>query len=101
MVTGAERLPHMGSLLEIGMGDSSSAQLGPEEELSAVIIPPAFMRWASMPHMRPAPARKQRMNPTTATPTFIPPPSYPSPTGRSAASLDCLSFAMIFTLDSI
>src|SRR5580698_926903 len=98
MVTGAVFLPHIGSLLDMGMGESSSDHPPPAAE-SAVAPPPAFIRCASMPHMSPAPARKQRMKPTTATPTFIPASYDPSPAGRSPASFDCLSLAMIIHLD--
>src|SRR5580765_1433393 len=69
IVTGAVRLPHVGSLLETGTGESSSLQV-PADATSA-LMSPLFKRWVSYPHMRPAPAMKQRMKPTIATPVFI------------------------------
>jgi hypothetical protein len=49
IVTGASRLPHMGSLLEIGTGESLSSHApgeALEEALSAVISPLRMRRWS-------------------------------------------------------
>src|ERR1700733_14137316 len=73
-VTGASRFPHVGSLLEMGTGESSSLQVPPPaaEAVESAPISPFLRRCESYPHMRPAPEMKQRMKPTMATPVFIP-----------------------------
>src|SRR5260370_38789041 len=75
MVTGAPRLPHTGSLLEMGTGDSLSSQAPPAVVAVSAVISPVRNRCWSYPHMTATPARKQRKKPTMATPVFTPPAS--------------------------
>src|SRR5580704_18086660 len=101
MVTGASRLPHIGSLLEMGMGDSESSQLpgeALEDPLSAVMSPLRILRW-SYPYITAMPAMKQRTNPTIATPplTAPPPPGSLAWTGAFFVSLDMtITFLFLF-----
>src|SRR5215469_12755616 len=70
-VTGASGLPHIGSLLEMGMGESLSSHVPAAWPLSAVISPAPWR--CEYPHIKATPARKQRRKPTMATPGLTPP----------------------------
>src|SRR5215472_17117075 len=94
MVIGASRLPHIGSLLEQGMGEASSLHVA-VSSVSAVMLDAATPCFLSQAHITSAPAMKQRRKPMMATPTFIPPPWSSKADDEVLSVLSSLSLDMV------
>src|SRR5262249_27334377 len=69
-VTGASRLPHVGSFDEMGTAASSSLQVPPSSNASAV-MPARAPLDRSIPHISIPPAKNDRRKPTMAVPFCI------------------------------